>query len=216
MLFALGYLGFILPFSLASIVHVYEFGTPEERRRVAVLRAVMLALVCAIVASGVVFGVLAMSLPGASGAPSAPAPPPTAAIAMFGIALAWFFLPEITVLCVALAVLLGGRLDPRVAFTRATLWTLVGMTLTAVFVAAERFAAVQLTHWLGFASDSGAMLAGALVAASFMPLRKLASRAVDALAERWIPSDDVARRERIEPAAAVADAPGDTARSASP
>lgn len=197
------YFFFGLPYSFASISHLYHFGTDEERRRVAWLRAVMLgtgvALLCSILLPMVAGKFLTDDVRGKIGA---------------SVLLFWMLLPPLAIMAVGAAVLGGGALDPRVAFTRITLWTVLGLVVTLAFIALERFAAIKVVEWFQLPADTGAVAAGAIIAGTFMPVRSVASRQIRRLAERWIPLEAVADGERVRSVVAIVDLSGYTALSA--
>lgn len=212
------YFFFALPFARESIAHVGRYGTQDERARVALLRSMILVLVIVLATAALTLPLLVM-LDAASAPKIVPAKPALPEFgwherALVANVLFWLFLPEWIVLAAAVAVMRGGALDARVAFTRATLWWVVGVVLTLVFILAERFLALQVTRWFALESQSSTLLAGAFVAASFMPMRKAAGRMVDAIAQRIIPLHEAAKGERLPLAVAVVDMSGYTALSA--
>ncbi|MDX2220515.1 MAG: adenylate/guanylate cyclase domain-containing protein [Burkholderiales bacterium] len=199
-LFALG-----LWFAYASMTHVHRFGTPDERRRTVWLRGMILAIVLPMAAGLILLIARRVLLPDAG-------PLPTEfALAVFAC---FALLPQIIALAISSAVIQRGVLDPRAGFTRFTLWTVLGLVLTLMFVLVERFVALKVVAWLQLPADSGAVLAGALIATTFLPLRTLVSRQVNRLAERWLPLTLVAEGEQVVRTVVITDLSGYTALAA--
>ncbi len=123
-------------------------------------------------------------------------------------------IPTFFVMGLAFAVLYGGALDPRIAVTRFTLWSVLGLGVTLGFLLLERFVAVKVVGWLSLPPDSGAIVAGAVVAGTFVPVRRVTERAVTTLADRYLPISVVADGVRVVKTVMVSDLSGYTALSA--
>ncbi len=208
-----------LPYAFASLTHIYHFGTLDERRRVAWLRAVLLGLGLLLLVSMVVPFVATFTL-NLLVPPSAYMPGkalPLVAVVhfklLFSILVFWASLPAVAIIAVGVAVLNGGALDPRLAFTRVTVWSLMGLGVTLGFIVIERYAAVELAHWFNLPNDTGTVAAGAIVAGSFVPVRNFATTQVNRLARRWIPLELVADGARVVRSVAITDLSGYTALS---
>jgi class 3 adenylate cyclase len=194
-----------LPFAYASTSHLYANGTPEERRRVSWIRALGLAAAVGtgaftlLILCQVVFlyrhHELAL---------------PVAGFMMLVMLLA----PIAFVAALAFVVLYRGALDPRLAFTRLTVWSVLGLALTAAFLLIERYVAVKAVAWLSLPPDSGAVMAGAIIAATFTPARRVTERAVTRLAERYMPLTVLAGGARVSKTVLICDLSGYTALSA--
>jgi class 3 adenylate cyclase len=207
-----------LPYAFASISHIYRCGTSEERQRVAWLRAILLSLGLLTILVSVLmpFVIFAVHSPATS------APVKLGATFAFPLAvklgiLTFFFyafLPALAVIAVGFSVLHRGQLDPRLAFTRITLWSVMGVTITLAFVAIERYAAIKVVQWFNLPPDTGGIAAGAIVAGTFMPIRNFASSQINRLASRWIPLQLLAEGERVVKVVAISDLSGYTALSA--
>jgi hypothetical protein len=193
----IGYFGFGLPFALASIAHWRHYGSEVQRRRVHFLHSTWLALLLLLATSVAIVPLLAWGVHASQ--PQRGALPPMF-VALFSIFLMivvfWLLFPAIAVLATAFAVFTRGSLDGRLAFTRVGLWSILGLLITALFLLAERAIAQFATGWLGARTDTGALIAGVLVTLSFMPLRRIVSAAMDRLAARFIPLDEIAQGER--------------------
>lgn len=193
--------GGICPMAMASTRHLYRNGTEVERRRVAWLRAVLLAAAAA-VALLILVPLLVRKL-GGSGALTD---------AWAGVLfLAWIALPTLFIGGLAFAVLYGGALDPRVAFTRVTLWTVLGLAITGAFLVLERFVALKAVEWLALPKETGLVVAGGVIAATFVPLRHGVERALMRLADRYLPISIVADGARVVKTVAITDLSGYTA-----
>jgi hypothetical protein len=105
-------------------------------------------------------------------------------------------LPLLVPLCAPLCLLVAlmvsifyrGDVDPRLALRGITLWTLVGILLTLVFALVERSVAVKLGALLGLPPQTGYVAAGAVVAATFQPIRKSAEKQVNRFVARVLPA----------------------------
>ena len=194
----------IYPMAIASTRHLYRNGSDAERRRVAWLRAVMLG-------AGVFF-FLVVVVPILVRKIGGPNVIPQAVDGL--LLLVMLAAPTLLILGLAFAVLYGGALDPRVAVTRATLWTVLGVAITLLFLLLERFVAVRVVDLLGMPKETGLVLAGGVIAATFVPLRRAAERAVTRLADRYLPIEVVADGLRVDKTVAITDLSGYTALAA--
>jgi hypothetical protein len=125
----IAYLIWGLPYAFASVTHVYYYGTTEERRRVAWLRAVFFATAF-IVAITVAINAAYFLLPHEEAVKVISQKPLLIKVAWSAkvVITTWVFwtlIPVITIGAVGYSVLFGGRLDARLAFTRITLWSLI-------------------------------------------------------------------------------------------
>jgi class 3 adenylate cyclase len=191
-----------LPFAWASPAHLYQNGLPEERRRVAWLRA--LGMMMAVAIAGLVLLAIVQAVFVRSRFL------PLAGLLMLALEL----LPLLLVAGLAFAALRGNALDARLAFTRVTVWSFLGLSMTIAFLLVERYVAVKLVAWLSLPADSGAVLAGAAIAATFLPLRRATERTVTRIAERYLPLAAIAGGARVEKTVLICDLSGYTALSA--
>lgn len=197
------YFLFGLPFAFASTTHLSRNGTDAERARVRWLRALLLAQAAILVLVTLGMVVQAAFLRGAANLP-------LAGLLLLFIAL----LPTLFVLSLAFTVLYGGALDPRVAVTRVTVWSFMGFAITVGFLLLERYVAVRIASGLSLPPDSGAVIAGGIVAATFVPARRVTERFVTRLADRYLPLAMVADGERAQRTVLITDLSGYTALSA--
>jgi class 3 adenylate cyclase len=213
---AAGWLFAGLPYAFASPTHLARFGTDDERRRVSLLRSTLLAFAAAFVLSVLAFVLLAVLSPAEPPRViSAPPPPVSLALkALVCILVAWSMLPLLLAFAVTASVMARGALHPRIAFTRGSLWALLGLAATLLFVLVERYVAMAAAKYLQLPPDTGAVVAGAAVAGTFMPLRNFASGWIERLANRFIPLQELADGERAARAVAIVDLSGYTALSA--
>lgn len=122
--------------------------------------------------------------------------------------------PLLVILALAISILYRGSIDPRLALRGITLWSVLGIFLTLLFVLIERSIAVRLARWWGLAPQTGYVTAGAIVAATFQPLRKYAEKNVTRFVERVMPATMLSSGTRRTLAVAVVDITGYTALSA--
>jgi class 3 adenylate cyclase len=114
------------------------------------------------------------------------------------------------ILALGASVFARGLIDPRLALRRFTLWGLLGICLTFLFIVVERFLAMSIVHWLALPTETGTLVAGAAVAATFVPLRRAIGDWVTRTLERRMPARALARGERFVGAVAVVDISGFT------
>lgn len=194
-----------LPFAYASTQHLYRNGTPDERNRVVWLRAVLIAMVIASVVI-VALGFANVHFGGGGSQRLL-----FSGVGAFFIFIALF--PMLFVMTLALAVLYGGALDPRLAITRMTLWSILGISLTVAFIVIERVVALRVVEYFRWPSETGTIMAGFMAAATFAPMRKSTERLVTRLADRFLPIEVIAGGSRATRAVAITDISGYTALS---
>jgi adenylate cyclase len=86
--------------------------------------------------------------------------------------------------------------------------------MTVLFVVVERYVALKLVKAFDLPPDTGAIVAGGVIAATFVPIRRGVTRLVTRLAERWLPVSAVVDGERVFRAVAITDLSGYTALAA--
>ena len=133
-----------------------------------------------------------------------------ATLLVFGVSAG----PLLVIAALAISILYRGTIDPRIALRGVTLFSLLGLILTLVFVFVERTIAVHLVKLWALPSQTGLVTAGALVAATFQPIRKLSEKYVTRFVERVLPASVLASGQRHTLAVAVVDISGYTALSA--
>ena len=128
--------------------------------------------------------------------------------------LALFSGPFIVLVALALSVFYRGAVDPRLALRGFTVWTLLGVVLTLIFVFIERTVATRVVLLMHLPPQTGYVTAGAIVAATFQPIRKRVEKGVNRFVERVLPEKLLASGKRETAAVAVVDITGFTALSA--
>lgn len=108
------------------------------------------------------------------------------------------------------SILNRGSFDPALALRRGAGYAVLGVVLTAVFVALEGAASSLVVVHLGMPSQSGPVLAGTAVALGFGPLRERVDRGVQRVMQRLLPPEAVAGGERREYAIVFSDLSGYT------
>ena len=116
-------------------------------------------------------------------------------------------------LALALSIFYRGAVDPRLAARKVTLLGALGLIVTFLFLLLERIIAAKLAAWLNLSPDSGALVAGAAVASTIVPVRNRTEKVVNAIVGRWLPLDSVIQGERRTLAVAISDLSGYTALS---
>lgn len=128
--------------------------------------------------------------------------------------LAFAAAPFIVLVALALSVFYRGAVDPRLALRGFTVWTLLGVVLTLVFVFIERTVATRVVLLMHLPPQTGYVTAGAIVAATFQPIRKRLEKHVNRVVERVLPETLLAAGKRTAAAVAIVDIAGFTALSA--
>ena len=114
----------------------------------------------------------------------------------------------------SMSILYRGAIDPRLAARKITVWWVLGIVVTFLFILVERAAALKITQWLSMAPETGPLVAGALVATTISPVRSRTEKVVNRLASRFLPVDALIGGERKAASVAMSDLSGYTALSA--
>jgi hypothetical protein len=151
---------------VANLRTSYRLADAGERRRMTWVMVGFSAaawLILAAVGTGVVVGTLSM-------------PDRIALIvpALFGLA------PLLIVLGSAAGVLYGGAIDPALALRRSTVWGFMAAIAVVVFAGLENALSALVEDRLHLPGFAGSMVAGALVAAVLVPVRRPLQRWVTA------------------------------------
>lgn len=128
--------------------------------------------------------------------------------------LSWMSGPLILIFALALSIFYRGTVDPRLALRGVTVWTLLGIVLTLIFVFVERSVAQRAVAWMALPPQTSLVTAGAIVAATFQPIRKMTEKYVNRFVERVLPETMLASGTRKLAAVAVVDISGYTRMSA--
>jgi len=127
-----------------------------------------------------------------------------------GMALGPPFIAVAFVLSLWASILHRGSFDPGLALRRGAGYAVLGVVLTACFVAVEGALSSLVVVHLGMPSQSGPVLAGTVVALGFGPLRERVDRSVQRMMQRMLPPEAVAAGERRECAIVFSDLSGYT------
>ena len=122
--------------------------------------------------------------------------------------------PLLFVVALALSIFYRGTLDPRLVLGRFTLWSVLGVLLTFLFMLLERSLAIKAVQWLELPPETGSLFAGAAIAATFQPIRRRTESAVTDWVSRVMPTVSRLGNTRLEAAVVVTDITGYTALSA--
>lgn len=109
-------------------------------------------------------------------------------LSMLGAAVpvALVLAPLVAVAGAAVGVLYSGAVDPALALERSTIYGALGVIGVVAFAAVENAASELVESWVGLPGFVGTMVAGGVVAAALIPLR----RALKSWALRGHPPDD--------------------------
>ncbi len=118
------------------------------------------------------------------------------------------------VISLALSIFYRGSVDPRLAARKVTLFGVLGILVAFVFILIERFVALEIVAWFKLPRETGLLIAGAAVAATFQPIRTRAEKWVNTFVARFLPLDSLVEGDRCVQAVVMADLSGYTALSA--
>ena len=136
-------------------------------------------------------------------------------VLIWGVPVAAYILIALVFLiALSLSIFYRGTIDPRLAARKVTLIGMLGLIVTTLFIFLERLIATKLSTWLALSPDYGALLAGAVVAMTFNPIRKRTEKAINDIMGRLLPLDSVIEGERKHLVVAITDLSGYTALSA--
>lgn len=108
------------------------------------------------------------------------------------------------------SILHRGSFDPGLALRRGAGYAVLGVVLTACFVALEGALSSLVVVHLGMPSQSGPVLAGTVVALGFGPLRERVDHVVQRAMQRLLPPEAIAAGERRACAIVFSDLSGYT------
>jgi len=120
----------------------------------------------------------------------------------------------LTLPSIAMSVFYRGAIDPGLALRRTTVYSLLAVFLTALFVALEGIASAGVVRGIGLSSQTGALIAGSIVALVFNPARHRVEKGVERLINHLRPAGLLAEGKRYEAAVMFSDLSGYTALSA--
>lgn len=100
------------------------------------------------------------------------------------------------VVALAVSVFYRGAVDPSLMVRRTALYSVLGVLLTALFIAMEGVVSSQVITRVGLPSESGAVMAGTAVALAFGPARNRVESHVVAWMERLRPVGELSASER--------------------
>ena len=137
-------------------------------------------------------------------------PPPGAWL--FGgptiVALELFVMAFVAAL--ALSIFYRGAVDPRLAARKFTVLGILGLVIAFLFVLIERTVALKIVAFFNLSPDTGALLAGAAVAASIAPVKNRAEKTINIFVGRFLPLDSMIEGERTTLVVALSDLSGYT------
>ncbi len=202
--------GPILIFGSLSMIHKYRNGPAEHRRQIewmiwGILVGLLLFLVPAIVLKPALIdlgvGWLALDRDAVRHW--------SAFAKLMGLALGI----AVVVLSIALSVFYRGAIDPGLALRRTTIYSMLALVLTTVFVGLEGLASASVITSLGVSSQTGALIAGSVTALVFNPVRQRVEIGVERLVNHLRPADLLAEGKRYSAAVMFSDLSGYTALS---
>ena len=198
--------------SFVALQFHYRKALPDERARIDWLYGTMLVaglLVCLVTPAW--WAALILVLPHVESA----VPALSGVAVLFGPMVVDVELLVLACLvALALSIFYRGAVDPRLALRRVTLFTLVGIAVALAFLVLERAVAVRLVAWMRLPAESGAFIAGVMVAITLAPLRNTAERGASRLVSRVLPLGHLVEGPRHSRAVVLCDLSGYTRLSA--
>ena len=117
------------------------------------------------------------------------------------------------VVALALSIFYRGAIDPRLAARKITVFGVLGLAVAFLFVLFERTVAMKIVAFFNLSPDTGALIAGASVAATIAPIKTRAEKVINVLVGRYLPLDSLIEGERRTMAVALSDLSGYTSLS---
>lgn len=114
------------------------------------------------------------------------------------------------VVALAMSIFYRGAVDPRLAARKLTVFGVIGLLVAFLFVLVERTVALKIVAYFNLSPDTGALIAGASVAATVAPIKNHAEKAINAFVGRFLPLDSMIEGERKTIAVALSDLSGYT------
>lgn len=121
----------------------------------------------------------------------------------FGI-ISWL-IPIGFLVCLGLSIFYRGAIDPNLLIRKSTLYTIIALVMTVVFIAVEGAVSSQAVVHLGLPSQSGAVLAGTITALVFGPVRNRVETKANQFVEYILPASALAEGSRYEAVVAFSD-----------
>ncbi|MDX2218343.1 MAG: adenylate/guanylate cyclase domain-containing protein [Burkholderiales bacterium] len=131
---------------------------------------------------------------------------------MLGLFVMVFHL--VSLLAIAFALLSRGSVDPGLMVRRTWVIGFSAIATSLLFVVLERLAAGWLVRRLGLSSETALLVIGALVAASFFPIRHWSEGKIKLLFDRYLSPENFADGERATAAVVFSDLTGYSALAA--
>jgi class 3 adenylate cyclase len=111
---------------------------------------------------------------------------------------------------IALSIFYRGAIDPRLAARKITVFGVLGLVVAFLFVLIERTVALKIVALFNLAPDTGALIAGACVAATVAPIKNHAEKGINSFVGRFLPLDSMIQGEHKSLAVALSDLSGYT------
>ena len=198
--------------SFENLQFHHREAVPEDRARIDWIYATMLfAGIILLSVSPLWYALLPWSIPYLEARAIVP-PPVMLFLGPTIIAVELFVAAFVTAL--ALSIFYKGAVDPRLAARKLTVLGLFGLVVAFLFVLLERTVALKIVAFFNLSPDTGALLAGAAVAATIAPVKNRAEKAINLFVGRFLPLDSLVDGERKVITVAISDLSGYTALSA--
>ena len=104
----------------------------------------------------------------------------------------------IVVVCIIVSIFFYGAIDPKLALTKSTLYSLLAITLTTIFVALEGVLASSAILQIGMSSEASTIISGAITALAFAPVRKRLEGFVKRSIDKALPASALGESRRYD------------------
>lgn len=109
------------------------------------------------------------------------------------------------IVSLAFSIFYHGAIDPRLAARKITVFGVLGLVVAFLFVLIERTVALKVVALFNLSPDSGAIIAGGMVAATVAPIKNHAEKAINSFVGRFLPLDSMIAGERKTLVVALSD-----------
>lgn len=117
------------------------------------------------------------------------------------------------IISLGVSIFYRGAIDPRLAARKITVFGVLGLAVAFLFVLIERTVALKIVAFFNLSPDTGALVAGACVAATVAPVKNHAEKGINSFVGRFLPLDSMIEGEKKTLVVALSDLSGYTSLS---
>ena len=127
---------------------------------------------------------------------------------MIALGIICWLIPIGFLVCLGLSIFYRGAIDPNLLIRKSTIYTIIALVMTVVFISVEGAVTSQAVVRLGLPSQSGAILAGTITALVFGPVRNRVEAKANQFVEYMLPASALAQGSHYETVVAYSDLGG--------